>query len=63
MKNGQVELDGVIIPYCEEWGEKWYPIKYIVEQFLLKAMLMNSVDNIVYNKGTLGKEFPYFMIF
>lgn len=37
MKNGQVELDGVIIPYCEEGDEKWYPIKYIVEQFLLKS--------------------------
>jgi hypothetical protein len=25
MKNGQVELDGVIIPYCEEGGEKYIP--------------------------------------
>lgn len=27
-----------------------------------KAMLMNSVDNIAYNNGTLEKEFHYFTI-
>lgn len=43
MNNGQVELDGVIIPYCEEGGEKWYPIKYVVEQFLLKGY--NAIHN------------------
>lgn len=26
------------------------------------AMLMNSVDNIAYNNGTLEKEFHYFTI-
>jgi len=37
MNNGQVELDGVIIPYYEEGSEKWYPIRYITEKFLLKG--------------------------
>lgn len=36
-KNGQVELDGVIIPYYQEGGEIWYPIRYMNEQFLLKG--------------------------
>ena len=46
MKNVQVELDGVIIPYCEEGGERWYPIRYITEKFLLKgATHLQSKDS------------------
>ena len=32
-----LELDGVTIPYTEEGGVNYYPIKYIFEQFLLKG--------------------------
>jgi hypothetical protein len=44
-KNGQVELDGVIIPYYHEGGEFWYPIKYVVEQFLLKGYNHISIND------------------
>jgi DNA-directed RNA polymerase subunit RPC12/RpoP len=37
IKDKQIELDGVIIPYCKEGGIEWYPVKYVVEQFLLKG--------------------------
>lgn len=34
----EIKLDGVIIPYCtNEEGVDYYPIKYVVEQFLLKG--------------------------
>jgi len=51
MKDKQIELDGVIIPYCEEGGEKWYPIKYVVEQFLLKS----------YNPTILKNKHEYYV--
>ena len=34
----EIKLDGVIIPYCtNEEGVDYYPIKYIIEKFLLKG--------------------------
>lgn len=34
----EIKLDGVTIPYCtNEEGVDYYPIKYVVEQFLLKG--------------------------
>jgi hypothetical protein len=37
IKDKQVELDGIVIPYCEEGGVEWYPIRYVTEKFLLKG--------------------------
>lgn len=38
MRNEQIKIDGVIIPYViTNEGEEYYPIKYIMEQFLLKT--------------------------
>ena len=38
MESKQIELDGVIIPYCtNDEGVDYYPIKYIMEQLLLKS--------------------------
>ena len=47
----QIELDGIIIPFCEEGGEKYYPVKYIVEQFLLKG----------YNKVSIIDKYEEFV--
>lgn len=38
MVNKQIELDGVIIPYItNDEGMDYYPIRYVLEQFLLKS--------------------------
>ena len=39
-KNGQaIILDGITIPYVIYKGEKYYPLKYVFEKFLLKGNL------------------------
>ena len=39
-KNGQtIILDGITIPYAIYKGEKYYPLKYVFEKFLLKGNL------------------------
>lgn len=38
MESKQIKLDGVIIPYCtNDEGVDYYPIKYVMEQLLLKG--------------------------
>lgn len=40
MRNEQIKIDGVIIPYViTNEGEEYYPIKYIIEQFFIKNKL------------------------
>lgn len=48
MGNEQIKIDGVIIPYAiTNEGEEYYPIKYIMEQFLLKTnCALHKKDNL-----------------
>ena len=48
MRNEQIKIDGVIIPYViTNEGEEYYPIKYIMEQFLLKTnCALHKKDNL-----------------
>jgi hypothetical protein len=57
IKDKQIELDGVIIPCCEEGGMEWHPIKYIVEQFLLKSYNTSIVNK--YNDYTRKQVIDY----